>query len=673
MPDHTDVGIEPQSFVDDAVIVHRTRCDRVLRPAVKHAGNPVLSTAGSSFDSQSLLYDPVMQTYRCWYVLLTRKTPWLLRYATSSDGITWDTPDLGLHGDDDLGLGNVLADTNGEPVPCRARIFVNPNAGDSDPQRRYIGLFQRWHFVVGYSPDGIHWTIDDDHVAWERGSGDGLGECFYVIHDPRIERWRAYVRVWVDNNSVRTSGYGESVDMTSWTGPTVQYVADERWGPGAQVYSWAAWYDRGLYWAMPHIYYTDLHPQPRWQQTMHLPLLYSRDGMQWEAVDYDRDFIELNDDLNAFDSEMMTLHYQPVVHEDRLMFFYQGVGRKHDVEADNEYPSGLGFATMEPGRYVAMSARSGEEAVLLIRPFRMQGDQLVINARCHDGGHVRAEFLNHRGQTVDTLDAAASCDPFTGDALDHVMTWGGKSSVRRILGETVYLRFRFTDAELFGFRIAESEPGTVALSSGPPPLVCRRTSMPPVIDGDLQDEVWIDFTVIGATETFVYHNRVEAAPVKSTVYITYDEQALYMAMSLDEPNMDRLVLDRTEVDLDIFRDDSLQVDLQPAGMGTLVSSLIFSAKGVRAHINCDPKRSHSTSHVRQFGWEVGVRRASARWTAELRVPFAALGVAAPASGDTWRLNMHRFRYACDEPEIHSWHCIFGNFSNDESRGELRFD
>jgi len=666
-----EIGLSPKLFVDDEVVEQALGCRREMVQAVKHPKNPLIYPSAEDkhklIQVNSVVYDRDAGQYVMWYQGYLPELA-VLYYATSSDGLNWEFPKLGMYELAGSKDNNVLAGADGTPLPSRARVFFNPN--QDDPKKKYIGLFQVWHYYVGYSPDGIHWEIDFDHIVWERGSGDGLGECYFVMYDERIKKWRGYVRVWIDNNTIRTGGYGESDDMTSWTGPKTQYIADSEWGLGAQVYDWCTWYDAGMYWALPHIFFSDMHPDPRQQQTMHLGLVYSRDGETWQAIDKSKDYITLGE-VGEFDSHMVSQYPTPIFKDDEILFYYTGSSSKHD-DYDPDKITGIALATGRRGRYLAMKADPGREAVIMTTPFRLQGDQLFINASTGQDGWVKAEFLNPKGQIIKTLDAEHSCDTFAGDSVEHLMTWRGNSSLQRMLGETTRMRFRFKNAEIFGFRFGESRMGIAEISAGPEPVLCRMTKTPPVIDGSLSDTVWEDFTAIGTIEGFVYHDRLEPAPVKSTVYVTRDGEAIYMAFDLEEPDIDNLVTDCKQGDLALYKDDCMQVEFQPGGPEGVVTILFFTARGIKAQNRIDPKRAHSGDPNPNPSWEVATSIAKTRWTAELKVPYWAIGVEPPKDGDSWRMNVHRFRHAGGASETYSWVCVFGYFSRHDRRGQMHF-
>jgi len=671
-----DVELSYHHLVDDKLIWHRAGCVRELKRPEKYSGNPILypsEEAGEQYVSGQVLWDGSENKFVMWYTRTLFDGSTTLHYATSDNGIDWEYPSLGLYEENGSKDNNVLADENGEKICPKACIFLNPR---EEPGKKFVGIFQPWHYYYGYSADGICWQVDMDNPVWLRGSGDGLGECMSFLYDPIEDIWRAYVRVWVNNCSKRTTGYGESKDMLSWTGPKIIYAADDEWGLGAQVYSWSPWFEDGKYWALAHMFFNDLHPDPRRHQTLLPTLIYSEDGLNWHAVEKGEFFIPLGRP-GQWDGMMITAG-RPIIKDGKAMFYYAGYVKEHGSTRNvtgRDQRVGMGLAIGGQGRYAALKSLPDQQAVLTTKPFVLRGDQLSVNARTAKEGWVKAEIIDSAGSIIPGLGIADCCDGFAGDAVDALMSWGtSTTALRQALGENVWLRLRWSDAELFGFQFHQSGPDIAELSAGPLPVSCRKTNTPPVIDGVLDDEVWENFGVIGTVDKFVLFDRTDPAPVKTTVHVTYDDEALYFAFNLEEPGTDRLVADRRQGDPDVFNDDAMQIELQPSGRedGDL-SVLIFNSQAVKTTIMIDPKRAHSSRHDTSPAWEVATSVSKGCWDAEVKVPFEVLEVEPPKSGDRWRLNLHRFRYAeLDKGEVYSWVCTFGQFHRHDKRGELRF-
>lgn len=218
--------------------------------------------------------------------------------------------------------------------------------------------------------------------------------------------------------------------------------------------------------------------------------------------------------------------------------------------------------------------------------------------------------------------------------------------------------------------------GTIAPADEglPRATLAVRTETPPVIDGVLDDEVWQNWSAIATVSDFTQFEQAEPAPLKTTAYVTYDDEAVYFALNLEEPHTDRLVADCPQGRPEVFHDDSLQIELQPSGTreGELFV-LILNCRGVRATQMIDPQHAHSNRHDDNPAWQAATSVTAGAWTAEVKAPYSVLGVEPPKPGDRWRMNIHRFRRAgLDKTETSSWVCIFGQHWRHDRRGELGF-
>ena len=158
------------------------------------------------------------------------------------------------------------------------------------------------------------------------------------------------------------------------------------------------------------------------------------------------------------------------------------------------------------------------------------------------------------------------------------------------------------------------------------------------------------------------------------MFVTYDDEAVYFAFNLEEPNTDQLKADCKQGDQAVFTDDAMQIELQPSGTEDgLLTVLIFNSNAVKATQIIDPKHAHSSRHDNNPAWQVATTTSAGCWNAEVKLPFEVLGVDAAKPGDRWRLNLHRFRCAgLPKQKVYSWVCTFGQFWRHDKRGELRF-
>ena len=112
---------------------------------------------------------------------------------------------------------------------------------------------------------------------------------------------------------------------------------------------------------------------------------------------------------------------------------------------------------------MSLGANPMREGVLVTQPLLSWGDTVVVNAACRGHGSLRAEILDEAGAVIPGH-AAEECEPFRGDAVEHVLRWNGRAELRggagpgAGAGEAAAPRFRrirflLRDAELYSFRL----------------------------------------------------------------------------------------------------------------------------------------------------------------------------------------------------------------------------
>ena len=109
----------------------------------------------------------------------------------------------------------------------------------------------------------------------------------------------------------------------------------------------------------------------------------------------------------------------------------------------------LGLATLRVNGFASIEAKHPRSGWFQTRPLQTSGRRLFINARCRPGGEIRVEGIKASGEVIGGMRAAA-CDPFTGDAVDQPVTWGGCTDA--VEAGWVKLRFFLREAEVFSFR-----------------------------------------------------------------------------------------------------------------------------------------------------------------------------------------------------------------------------
>ncbi|NOY81953.1 MAG: DUF4091 domain-containing protein [Kiritimatiellaeota bacterium] len=163
---------------------------------------------------------------------------------------------------------------------------------------------------------------------------------------------------------------------------------------------------------------------------------------------------------------------------------------------------------------------------------------------------------------------------------------------------------------------------------GTPRVEARRAS--PRVDGVLDDPCW---DAKSAVTAFVRHDGSGAGTESTRAWVTYDDQALYVAFDCPHPRGARLKAEATVHDGRTWLDDSIEVFLVP-----------WKKRAGYEHIMVNCRGIVRDAFAQQTDWEsgvvVGVRRAPDRWTVELRIPYEGLGLGLD-TGREWGMNLVR--------------------------------
>ena len=212
-----------------------------------------------------------------------------------------------------------------------------------------------------------------------------------------------------------------------------------------------------------------------------------------------------------------------------------------------------------------------------------------------------------------------------------------------------------------------------------PLISITRTEIPPVIDGKMRPGEWDKAT--GVTGFLDLDGNLVSR--QTFVYITYDEEKLYIAFQHIFPGKINLKADIKDRDGPVSKDDAIEIWLKPGegeyyqflgnSIGTIEDYRYSMGNADRAwNGNWEFKNT-----VEDSGETVGgiLTFAHKIWTAEISIPFKDLGVSTPRDGETWRVNFNRDIVAKEKegiPRWTSWSDIKGKFDNPTRFGYLIF-
>jgi hypothetical protein len=145
-------------FVDDHHVGEMHNLTRRMNQPEKHPANPVLTPdrpweGDSVWSKNATIWDAEEYVFKMWYQV-RGETGHQTCLATSSDGVQWDRPDLGLYTWDGSTRNNMLG-AEVFQIVCGPDDRGDPPAGHL--YRNVSWSHEKGQFIVT-SPDGVHWT-----------------------------------------------------------------------------------------------------------------------------------------------------------------------------------------------------------------------------------------------------------------------------------------------------------------------------------------------------------------------------------------------------------------------------------------------------------------------------------------------------------------------------------
>ena len=474
--------IEParhkQLFLDDGAIESMSGVERVLHRPKKHgvAIGADRSRGQAYVQTRSApQWNPEAGRWEWWHWAIYggfygRETR-VNHLAVSSDGVDWESPELGLYEWDGSTANNVAWD------PQRRTLYhIVRDDRDPDPSRRYKALFDTSERYLGTSPDGFDWTMSDEPPI----PSDDESHFFY---DPYTERFVAMVKhstewgrsVWLSTSEdFRTFTDAELVFHTDAKDrdigqERVRQVIDapdylslpllDDYEHMAQAYQMAVMPYEGMYVGFPLILNpSSLIPPPWGNYTAlnQIELTVSRDLRSWERVADREVFIGVEPwSETNYATTQVSMAGHPIVRGDEIWVYHGAMRFRGPKEVYPEeygrYRSDLGalyLAKLRLDGFVSLDA--GERGTVLSRPFDLGGGDLRVNADAA-GGELRAELVD--AETMEPLPGLgeSECRPLDGDCIDGRLSWGEARLPE--LDRPVRARFSLRDASLYAFWI----------------------------------------------------------------------------------------------------------------------------------------------------------------------------------------------------------------------------
>ena len=488
-----------QLFLDDHAIERTSNVNRTLHQPEKHG--PILKADRSREQmyvqsGNAPQWNSEKEIWEWWYDAHYAIPPGQgettessrKHYATSTDGVHWETPSLGLYQRRGSKDNNIAYDSKLEFL-IRRGVYNPPeiteqhlyhvirDERDDDPQRRYKGLFsdtRNMGRLPGISQDGFRWTLLDVPPIPSEDTSN-------FIYDEIRERYVATVKqrtVWGRSLWVSTSD-----DFANWAEPKLALHTDEidrenrkrRIGevvenPAyltppvleevdyiAQLYMMPVMPYEGMYIGFPLLFNPagpDL-PQMNHCGINQVELAVSRDLYNWERVADREVFIGIEpwDGIN-YGTTQVAVCSRPIVHDNREIWIYHNAHRfrgHHSIYSE-EYADffndagAIYLAKLRLDGFVSLDAET--EGTVITKQFTLNGEDLYVNADA-SGGELRAEVID--AETMQPLPGLSEgeCAHLNGDHLRGKVIW--QDSPRLISDKAVRLRFVLRGAKLYAF------------------------------------------------------------------------------------------------------------------------------------------------------------------------------------------------------------------------------
>jgi hypothetical protein len=396
-------------------------------------------------------------------------------YAVSDDGYHWTRPELGQVEFEGSRKNNRLANSpTGGPcidptAPPEERFkALGQEGGPFDPETgrplsgeeaykrmkamEYEGPAYQGpkmvarHWISGWtSPDGIHWKKIEKPLA------DMPSDCSNAAHyDPETQTYFAYVRM--GGMGRRAVGLAKTKDFWHWSDRQLVLAPDPQDDPDVSFYAG----DFFRYPGRNDVFGMFLQIYHQITDHCDTQIAFSRDGMYWYRPER-RAAIPVGPPGSGEDCQVRSFGGLVELPDGYWATPYRGESWLHNSRGVMPITAGQArLARWRPHRFCGIEAR--QEGQFSISTIGRKKNELRLNFRCAPGGWISAELIHNIPSRLhpdaDPIPgfSFAESDRLSGDSLDQVVTWKGKSDLSTV-GECMAIRIKMFQAKLYAFSI----------------------------------------------------------------------------------------------------------------------------------------------------------------------------------------------------------------------------
>ena len=183
---------------------------------------------------------------------------------------------------------------------------------------------------------------------------------------------------------------------------------------------------------------------------------------------------------------------------------------------------------------------------------------------------------------------------------------------------------------------ATAPPAAVGIGGARPVGVALRTSEAPAIDGVFNERMWREATPL---TDFIQAEPFEGQPAtqKTEVRILYDDNAIFLGVTLHDTDPSRVVTTDTRRDAGLGDQDSFQVIFDT--FRDRQNGFVFGTNATGIQYDAQVRSEGNASSSWDGSWEVRTQHGASGWTAEFRIPWRTLRFGPPPQ--TWGVNFMR--------------------------------
>ena len=401
--------------------------------------------------------------------------------ATSTDGVNWEKPFLGLHDYDGLMWDKSPIGTENNIIPSINGHMRGPlyHSSEVDPDKRFKGLVYRdRNLYTVASPDCIHWEEldippqssldvseltydeqDDQFISTVKHRGP-YGRCFWLSTSGDFENWTEQELIFHADQQDQENGFERLqrlIDDDRYLSPV--YNRPEEWR--TDVYHFPVIRYEGLYLGLPVMHHwAGSHP-PLFENVdsrKTVELASSRDLHNWDRVANRAPFMELSQTGEGrYDTGQIGTTTGMIRRNNELWFYYTGMKHRNLSVHDT-----LNFGYLDASAILMarlrldgfVSLKGGIEwGSVITKPIKINGPQLRVNVDSWRG-QLKSELLD--AQTNQPIQGFALEDsiPIVLDSVDEPLRWSN-ADILSLQGRTVKVRFALLNAELYSYWIED--------------------------------------------------------------------------------------------------------------------------------------------------------------------------------------------------------------------------